>query len=222
MKQEYCQFCMNDLYQDLSIFEFLKQDQLLCNSCRQQLKRIDRSVVWDGLKIHMLYEYNDFFESMIFQFKEGHDIALQDVFFYDDMKKINDRFRHYTIVLMPSSPEKSEERGFLPMRAMLKNTKLPIVEPFYKSENRKQSLQSLENRHRIQEVIRRRSDVKLPSTKLLLMDDVCTSGSTLICAYHLLREHTYKIEAVMLSVHPLFVELCDEKGLKMKKIFSIL
>ena len=222
MKQSYCQLCMEDIYKHLTFYDFLKQDQVLCSSCKSQLLRMDQSVVWDGLRIHMLYEYNDFFENLIFQFKEGHDIALQDVFFHEDMKKINDRFRHYTIVLMPSSEEKLKERGFLPMRKMLRTCTLPIIEPFYKSSNRKQSLQSLENRHHINEVMHRKEGVTLPKTKLLLMDDVCTSGSTLNCAYHLLSQHTYRIEALMLSVHPLFVELCDKKGLKMKKIFSIL
>ena len=66
---------------------------------------------------------------MIFQFKEGRDIALRPVFFHEVMQELNDKFRQYAIVLMPSSKEKMLERGFLPVREMLKACKLEIIEP---------------------------------------------------------------------------------------------
>lgn len=222
LKEKYCRLCMQNLTKQQTIFDFIQQDQMLCTPCRQQLKRIDIHVIWKGIPLHILYEYNDFLENMIFQYKEGHDTALQDVFFYEDINKLYDRFRHYAIVIMPSSEEKIEERGFMPVKAMLSRCRLPIIEPFYKSENHKQSLQSFENRALIRNVIHLKPGFRLPAKKLLLVDDVCTSGSTLECAYHLLEKHTYKIEAVVLSAHPLFVESCDEKGLKKKRFFSIL
>lgn len=104
---------------------------------------------------------------------------------------------------MPSSKEKMLERGFLPVREMLQACKLEIIEPFYKTSNHKQSLQNMQNRALISQVIQRRSDVSLPQKPLLLVDDVCTSGSTILCAYQKLLPHTYKIEALVLAAHPL-------------------
>ena len=94
MKEEYCRLCMEDITRNMRVRDFLTQDQLLCADCLAKLKRIDRHVVWEGISMHILYEYNDFLESMIFQFKEGHDVALADVFFYSDIKKLNDKYRH--------------------------------------------------------------------------------------------------------------------------------
>lgn len=222
MKEEYCRLCMEEIHKKISVFDYLKQDQLLCTSCKMQLKRINRRTHLENIPLTILYEYNDFLENMIFQYKEGHDVALRDIFFYEDIKVLNDKYRHYTIVLMPSSQEKLCERGFVPVEDMLTRCKLPIIEPFYKSENHKQSLQSFKDREHIKDVIHRKPGFKLPKTKLLLVDDVCTSGSTLKYAYQLLKQHTYKIEALVLSAHPLFVESCDEKGLKRDKRFSIL
>ena len=105
---------------------------------------------------------------------------------------------------------------------MLKGIGLPFVEPFYKCKDHKQSLQSFENRHFIDQVIKRKDAFLLPEAPLLIIDDVCTSGSTLACAYSLLQMHTYKIEALVLSAHPRFVESCDKKRLKTSNRISIL
>lgn len=183
---------------------------------------MNKTVKLNGIKLHIAYVYNDFLENMIFQYKEGLDTALRDVFFHDIMKKINAKFRHYTIVLLPSSEEKTIERGFHPVKDMLHACRLKTIEPFYKTCNHKQSLQSFENRRNISQVIKMKPDIVLPKTRLLLVDDVVTSGNTLLCAYDLLQEHRYKIEALALCANPRFVESCEKKDLKRKGMFSIL
>ena len=105
---------------------------------------------------------------------------------------------------------------------MLSHCKIPIIEPFYKISNHKQSLQTYENRVLISQVIKRNSNIRLPNTKLLLVDDVCTSGNTLISAYKLLQKHPYKIEALVLCAHQRFVDSCDKNRWKRKGMFSIL
>ncbi|MEF2783502.1 MAG: phosphoribosyltransferase family protein [Clostridium sp.] len=222
MKESWCRLCMQDITKGQTIFDYLKQDTLLCGDCRKQLEVLNQKTKIQKMPLHMIYLYNDFLENMIFQYKEGLDTALRDVFFYDVMDKLNTRFRHYTIVLMPSSEEKTIERGFLPVKEMLSHCKIPIIEPFYKISNHKQSLQTYENRVLISQVIKRNSNIRLPNTKLLLVDDVCTSGNTLISAYKLLQKHPYKIEALVLCAHQRFVDSCDKNRWKRKGMFSIL
>lgn len=222
MKQERCLYCFGNIEHDLNWMDWWKQDSLLCGTCKGKLNRLDLDTKLDGMPLHILYEYNETMESMIFQFKEGRDIALAPLFLYEDRKKIIDRYRHYTIVLLPSSQEKLRERGFQPVKEMLEKIPIPVVEPFYKLNHHKQSLQSFENRKKIDQVMQRNPAIKLPDTPLLLLDDVCTSGFSLKRAYDLIKEHTYRIEAFVLCAHPLFVESCDKKGLRHRKSFSIL
>lgn len=99
MKEEWCRLCMEEIINQQSLFEFLRQDSLLCGACRHELAVLNKTVKLNGIKLHIAYVYNDFLENMIFQYKEGLDTALRDVFFHDIMKKINAKFRHYTIVL---------------------------------------------------------------------------------------------------------------------------
>lgn len=222
MREEYCRLCFADIQKKQTIVDWLSQDSCLCGQCLMNLKYIALHTRIEKMPLFILYEYNEFIENMIYQFKEGRDIALRDVFFHKFMKKINDKYRHYTIVLLPSSEEKNQERQFLPVREMLCACTLPIIEPFYKIGNHKQSLQSFENRMQIATIIKRKAHVQLPPTKLLLVDDVCTSGSTLKHAYDELKAHTYKIEALVLCANPLFVESCDKIGLKNKCLRFIL
>lgn len=222
MKQERCLYCFENIQNGLSFYDWLKQDEVLCGNCKSSLHVLQLDTRIEHMPLHILYEYNEAMESMIFQLKEGRDIALAPIFFHSFRKKIIDRYRHSSIVLLPSSKEKYVERGFQPVKEMLKGIPMNIVEPFYKSENHKQSLQNFENRAQIDRIIQRDYNVALPNTPLLLLDDVCTSGSSLKRAYDLIKEHTYKIEALVLCAHPLFVESCDKKGLRHRKSFSIL
>lgn len=201
---EFCIYCFQDIEKDATLFEWIRNDQLLCGSCKQQLLYINMKLKIDTMPIRILYLYNEFLESMIYQYKEARDIALKQVFFYEHMRMIQKTYRRYTIVLMPSSQEKQKERGFSSMRCMLETCKLPIIEPFYKSENRKQSLQSYQNRLHIGDIIHLDETFVIPQTPLLLIDDVCTTGSTLKCAYRLLSSHTMKIEALVLCANHRF------------------
>lgn len=222
MKKNDCLICFKDLMYHQDIFAFFKADALICNTCKSQICYINLHTNVLHFPLHILYEYNPFLETLIFQFKEGKDTALAPLFFYEHIKKISAKYRHYTIVLLPSSEESTLQRGFKATKTMLKECKLKIIEPFYKNRNYKQSKQHFKQRKSIENIIERNRNVSLPSTPLLLVDDVLTSGATLQWAYHLLSDHTLRIEALVLCAHPLFVETCDKKGLKPPPLFSIL
>ncbi len=211
MQGTHCIFCFEDIQKGLSFFDWIRQDSLLCGKCKMKLQKLMVHKRFETFSIFILYLYNDYFESIIYQFKENKDIALKDIFLYDLRQDIFDKFRHHTILVMPSSQEKIKERGFQHLVEMFTIVGLPILDPFEKIYNWKQSLQSFENRCHIKEVIRLKKNIKLPNTPLLLVDDVCTSGSTMKCAYNLLQQHKYIVEALVVSAHPLFVEFCDKR-----------
>ena len=206
-----CLYCFQNIHTHEDIFHYILHTSLLCGDCLKQLEEYKRVICIDELTIYVWYIYNTFLEGMIFQFKEGHDIALRNVFFYDAIPYLQHHYKNYTIVVLPSSKEKMIERSFLPVKEMLKGCKLEIIEPFYKSCNYKQSLQHFSQREHIQDIMKRNPDVVLPQTPLLLVDDVCTSGNSLLCAYKLLKPHPYPIQAFVLSAHPMFLQRYETK-----------
>lgn len=220
MKEQWCRWCMEDITKHQSIYDFLKQDAVLCSDCKRQLQVIDSYYWFDKLPLYVAYAYNEFMEGMLYQYKEGHDVALAEVFFYDILTKLQVRYRKYTIVLLPSSEEKQQERGFHPVREMLKQCKLPCIEPFDKENAYRQVNKPMQHGSAISQVIKLKSNTKLPQTRLLLVDDVTVSGNTLQWAYQQLQGHTYRIEALVLSAHPDL--LAKAKKRKKKGMFSVL
>ena len=161
----------------------------------------DKTMILEQLSIHILYEYNDFLENMIYQWKEQRDVALRQSFIQLYVKQINRKYKNYTIVFMPSSENKTKMRGFHSLEQLYLDVSLPKVHLFEKIGDHKQSIQGFDKRKEINKYIKLKEGVMIPQTPLLLVDDVCTSGSTLLHAYFLLQGHKYKIKALVLCAN---------------------
>lgn len=215
-----CLICMKDSDEGKNVFEYFKEETFLCGNCLHKCIPFPHIYEYEGLRIKTLYIYNDFMESILFQFKEGKDIALKHIFYTLIKQKDFDKYKGYTIVYMPSSDIKNKERNFFALAEIYNHISLPKQNLLIKTKDIKQSLQTVENRKKIKNHIKL---VKpLPTTPILLVDDVLTTGSTLISAYQLMKQHTYKIEAIVLCVHPRFVESCESFLFKKKRDSHIL
>lgn len=216
---KYCLYCFKDLHDKEDFIHYLSQSSLLCGNCRRQLVPLFKTYRVKDMDVFAFYLYNRFLEGILFQYKEGRDSALKDVFFYEIKTIIEQKYKGYTLVLMPSSPQKTNERGFYAMEEMTRQIHLPKCMPFMKTANMKQSTMRYAQRNLIEEKMVLDPTVPLPQGKLLLIDDVMTSGSTMHRAYTLLKQH--KIKICVLGFHELLleqeahgVESCDEKNLR--------
>ena len=201
-----CRICLKPLEGQYTFVQWLLQEEELCNECLMRLRPEPRHLHLDDLPLTAYYRYDEFMESLLFQFKEGRDVALAPVFFSQVMKQMKRRYRRWQWVLMPSSDERRMTRGFSPLRRMLADSGMMLYEPFYKTDDHKQSSMERIHRTQISTVIRLKEEYPLPSGRVVLIDDVCTTGATLKHAYQLLKEHTIKVEAVTCCAHPLLFE----------------
>lgn len=182
----------------------------MCGCCRAQLQPVMETRKVQDVKVFVFYVYNRFLEGLLFQYKEGRDRALAHVFFDEIRTYIERTYRRHTLILMPSSMEKTRERGFYPMAEMLEGIRMNKLCPFLKTDNIKQSAQRFVQRTRIQEHIVLNPHVILPEGPLLLIDDVMTSGSTMRTAYQLLCAHHDSIQCCVLSMHELLLESSEK------------
>ena len=196
---------MEDLSRQEDFIHYLSKESLLCGKCRNQLKPLFQYYKIQEMKVFAFYEYNRFLEGMLFQYKEGRDTALKNVFFFDIKEYIEKKYKGSTIVLMPSSMQKTQERGFYAMEEMCRQINLKKISPFVKIKDIKQAKQRIEERQKVDDNMVLNPEVPIPNTPLLLLDDVMTSGATMHRAYTLLKGHRQSIHICVLAIHDLLL-----------------
>lgn len=189
-----CLYCNQEIEQFSFKSIFLKED-LLCITCRKKLKPIKRMVTIENIQVETFFEYDGMFKNLLVQYKECFDEALYPLFLYDLKEYLEYKYRGYYLCLIPSSKEKIEERGFSHLELMCKDLSFKRI--------------FLETRNDLSQVhkgIKERSLMKNNYfytgervKKVLVMDDVVTTGSSMIGAYNALKSHSDTIRYIALS-----------------------
>ena len=132
------------------------------------------------------FVYNEAMKDLFSQYKFQGDYALYSVF-AEVLQKELKVYRDYVLVPIPVSAEKYQTRGFNQVTALLEGTKLPFREILEKYDTIAQSSKTREERLQSQQCFKVKDNVQVP-TKVLLIDDIYTTGSTLQLAKEILVE----------------------------------
>ena len=190
--KEIKEFYLNDL--------FGNKKHTVCYKCFCDFSLINKISFIDNYECLSIYEYKDQIRDLIFQLKGLKDYELKDVFLEFIIDYLNDKYRGYTITYAPSFKDDDLKRGFNHVEAMcslFKNKKLKL---FYKKENYKQSDQNYSNRKNINKIIGLDLNKIKGLKKVLIIDDVLTSGNTLkTCASLLYKEGIKNIKLLTIS-----------------------
>ncbi len=192
---------MNCLYCDRPIRSYTlrsilwKEDEL-CPECRKRLK-VSRKIIDTGeFKVETFFEYDGIFRDLLLQFKECHDEALKDVFLYDLKEYIEIRYHSYCLMFIPSSQKKREERGFSHLEEMFRTVQLKRASGLeMKKEMSQEGKNSAERRKMIGNFAYNGPFIK----RILLVDDVLTTGSTLKGAFRCLKSHAFDVKVLTLA-----------------------
>lgn len=195
-----CMICFSDLQDGITLSDIFKKQDLICGNCRRKFVRSDKELIIDGLHIEALYVYDDFLENLLFQFKEGRDVALKEIFLFKHLKRINWKYRNYVGVYIPSSSVKNKERGFIALELLYENLKIEKRYLLRKNSDYKQSIQTFPKRKMIEDVLEIVDGFDVEGKRVLLLDDMCTSGSSLLAARKLL-ENANEVKALVIGVN---------------------
>jgi competence protein ComFC len=154
----------------------------LCNDC----VRWEQDPEWSGYldKNLALFQYNDFLKETIARFKFRGDYIITKAF-AEQMKQSLRQLEFDYLVPIPLSAERLYERGFNQAEALIIESGFTPTPFLTRIHSEKQSKKSRTERIHVPQVFQLSGN---PSGKIVLVDDIYTTGSTLRHAAKLLKE----------------------------------
>lgn len=212
-QDDLCIYCLNLIHYHERVEHFFKRRDCLCSECREKMKVIKQEILVNEVLIDSYYVYDEAMEKLLFQFKEGRDVALK-IIFKDFVKYVLKKYRGYQLVILPSSEHKIRERGFIPLVEIFEG--IPLINAFYKKRNYKQSQQKEGFRHLVKDVIALKDEYDFKNKKVLLIDDVCTSGESMKACVDLLHKQQAIVKCAVISMHQQHVK-CKKRFTRKEK-----
>lgn len=152
-----------------------------------------------NIKGYHIYDYDEEVQGKLYQLKGCFDIELAGIFLDYLRLYLSIKYFGYVIVPAPSSKEADEERGFNHVVEMFKSLKLKMLTCVHKTTNIKQSDLNAEERKNIKNHLTI-DDVDLSNKKILIVDDVYTTGSTVKAMIELIKsKNPKKIKVLVMS-----------------------
>lgn len=164
-----------------------------CKDCQSWLKKYPKHLV----QHHALYSYNAFAKEVMKQYKYQGDYVLAHGVAPLLQKTLRPYLKSHTICPIPSNFTNYKKRGFVPTECLLKTSQIPYTPLLKHIGQSSQSTKTKKERLASSQPFKKCSVPRTPSN-VLLMDDVYTTGRTLLFAKELLANHNVKIESLSL------------------------
>ena len=186
-----CKICFKE-YKANSLRLILMKNNCICNSCYKKFIPKFINFKLDKIEGLALYEYDDNIRTLLYQFKGCYDYELYEVFMKEYILYLKYRYLGYYIVPIPSSKKDDLIREFNHVEEIFKVLNLKMIKVLFKEGEYKQSDHKASERINIVNHLKL-SDMDLVKNKrVLLVDDVLTTGNTLKAAVSLLRNASVK------------------------------
>ncbi len=189
-----CNVCLKELTPDEedNLFSFFHPEFSICFSCLNELRPVFKTIIFQDVELTYIYEYDAVIQNLLFLFKGQKDYDLKDIFLTPIINELKIKYHGYVLIPIPSSKEHENERGFSHIQEMFGVLKLPFIDILEKAENIKQSSLSRKKRWENRANIVYNGEYIKEGLKLLIVDDVMTTGATLTAALEIVRKFNPK------------------------------
>lgn len=173
---------------------------MVCDKCYESFTPKFKTFKLDGISAMYIYDYDETIKSCLYQLKGCYDYELAPVFLAPFVHELRLKYLDYYMVCAPSSVEDDEHRGFNHVEEIFKVLRLKNLQILAKNQKYKQSDQKRSDRKNIKNIITYKQKMSLANKKILLVDDVFTTGSTLKACLELVKKlKPKKIKILLIS-----------------------
>lgn len=163
-----CRYCQHPL----------DEQKHCCDDCHHWLLLYGEKV----LDHYAIYIYNEAFKEWITDYKYRLDVRQAQVM-VEVLNLIYQQYNNYLWTLLPSSPKNYKKRGFNPMEYLLECADIPFIKIFdYVGDNLSQAQKTKRERMQLKQPFALKNHTDIKGKEILIIDDVYTTGSTLINA----------------------------------------
>ena len=184
---KYCKIC----FKKIAIDDFARLfdgDICICPQCQRDFEPRFISFKVNGYQALALYEYTAYIKNQVYLYKGCFDYELKDTFMNLYFKELKMRYSGYKIIPIPSFKADDAKRGFNHVVEVFKTMGLEMLPIIEKTAHFKQAEHGAKKRAEIRKYLTINDKIDLSKTKVLLVDDIYTTGSTMKAAINLVEK----------------------------------
>ena len=186
-----CKLCFEKIH--FNGINALIKNRMICQKCYNGFELINKKEYINGIEVRYLYDYNEFLKKNIYLLKGCYDIELKDMFLDRWKYILRLIYKGYLLVPVPSYFESDNKRGFNHVEEIFSSLKLISNKCLKKTKDIKQANLSKKQREKIDKVLIIEHGEILKGKKVLIVDDIYTTGSTLNACINLVRKYYPKV-----------------------------
>ena len=183
----HCKICFKIIKID-DFCRFFDSEIHICPACQKALEPKFTHFKVEEYKAMAFYEYTELIKKLIFTYKGCFDYEMKDVFLDLFIKEIKAQYKGYIIIPIPSYVKDDELRGFNHVVEVCKQIGININPVIEKTSHFKQAENTAKQRQQIGKHLQLKATDKLHNKRVLIVDDIYTTGSTMKAAIKLVEQ----------------------------------
>lgn len=182
-----CKIC----FKNVKIDDFCRlfDDKIcICANCQQLLEPKFIHFKVDHYNALAIYDYNEFIKKQIYLYKGCYDYEMKTIFLNLFFKEIGRIYKGYKMIPVPSYEEDDNARGFNHVIEAFECLGLKMCKILEKTAHHKQATKGAKDRKGIVKFLAIKERIDLSKDKVLIVDDIYTTGSTMKTAISLVEK----------------------------------
>jgi len=196
---KHCKICFKQINSN-SLNNLFDKNSCLCEDCFSNFKPKFISFKHGSIQCLSIYEYDQNIKDLLYKYKGCYDYELKDVFLNRYLWFLKFKYLGFYLICVPSYFVDDEKRGFNHVNEIAKTLKKPILNCLVKTDRHKQASSTAKERKDISKIFKINNGQLITKKKILLLDDVYTTGSSIDASISLIKQfNPKKIEVLVVS-----------------------